>query len=165
MLPPHLGQGLRGCLLKDLLSVSLLPLCQRGRVEGQHLFLLCLQLAAHLGQPQDALGLGRGGASEGRVGGDDSTPQVPALPVGCWSHLLYHLRQSLQGSAALRGEPGQAAMGHSPGLLHLVLELLELPEDAFLLLPYTLVLLFALSEVSRDLALGGCDQVLETGEM
>lgn len=57
-MPPHLGQGLRGCLLEDSLGVLLLPLRQRGGVEGQHLLLLCLQLAAHLSQSQDALALG-----------------------------------------------------------------------------------------------------------
>lgn len=64
---------------------------------------------------------------------------------------------SVSQRGKLHGEPGQAAVGLRPGLVHLALELLELPEDSFLLLPRAPVLLLALPEASRDPALGGCD--------
>lgn len=99
-----------------------------------------------------------------RAGRDSGTPLVLPLPTGCRPHLLHHPRQRLQGSTALRRKPGQAAMGLRPGLVHLAPELLELPEELFLPLPHVPVLLLALLEMSRDLALGGCDQVLGTGK-
>lgn len=91
-------------------------------------------------------------------------PVVPA-PWGRRSHLLHHLLQGAQGCAALHGEPGQVAVGLSPGLVQLALELLELAEGSFLLHLQVLVLLLVLPEVRYDLALGGCYQVLGTREM
>lgn len=81
------------------------------------------------------------------------------------SHLLYHLLQAAQGCAALHGEPGQVAVGLSPSLVQLALEVLELAQSSFLFHPQVPVLLLVLPEVSYDLALDGCHQVLGTSEM
>lgn len=55
-------------------------------------------------------------------------------------------------------------MGLGPGLIHLVLELLELPEHGFLLLPRVPVPLLIVPELSREPSLGGSHQILEAEE-
>lgn len=159
--PPHLGQRLRRFLLENPVGVKKLPLGQRGRVEGQHLLHLRLQPAAHLGQPQDALCLRGGRRKRGRERG-----RWHPRPHEGWSrpHLLHNLCQRLQGGVALRREPGQVVVGLSPGLVHFVLELLELPEHGFLLLPRAPVPLLVVPELSREPSLGGRHQILEAEE-
>lgn len=56
-------------------------------------------------------------------------------------------------------------MDLGPGLVHLALELLELPERSLLLLPRVPVLLLVLPEPSREPSPGGRHQILEAEKL
>lgn len=99
-----------------------------------------------------------GDARKGRWEGTAGHRDIPSQH--CPTHLLHQLLQHLEGGTALAGERDQVGVSRGPGLAALSPELLELLEGVFLVLPYALVLLLALLQVSRDLGPSGCDHLL-----